>query len=84
MDIDNSPAELDSLPDFKCGFRPACEIKYKALNSQTTWSALDSALISSQHSLAAFFGKNTKNTRKNSLLRRNSGILSIEKIQKEV
>lgn len=88
MDIDNSSAELDSLPDFKCGFKPACEIKYKTLNSQTTWSALDSALISSQRKLAAFSCKNMKNAikniRKNSLLCRNSGILSIEKIQKEI
>ena len=57
MDIDNSPAELGLLPDFECEFRPACEIKYKTLNSQTTWlgSALDSELISSQLLLAAFY-----------------------------
>lgn len=55
MDIDNLPAELDSLPYFECEFRPACEIKYKTLNSQMTWSALDSALISSQLLLAAFY-----------------------------
>lgn len=81
MDIDNSPAELDSLPAFKCGFRPACEIKYKALNSQTIWSALDSA---ASESWLLFLAKILKNTHKNSFVCRNSGILDTENTKRNL
>ena len=35
--IDNSPAKLDSLPDFERGFKPACEVETGAFDPRTTF-----------------------------------------------
>lgn len=40
--IDNSPAKLDSLSDFKRGFRPVCEVIIGIFNPRTISSTGDS------------------------------------------
>lgn len=39
IELDNSPAKLDSLPDFECGLKPACEVGTEESDLRTTMSS---------------------------------------------